>query len=121
MAGAFALLGPFESWQIGQLGYSAPLYPGDLGGPHNLSEEFRWNIPVLFYSYDSSFLEYFGSNGVVAVDKAFAIFNNLTNVSSYSSALSEFPLEASRVNFRAQALNMYDLKSYTMAFLMEEL
>jgi hypothetical protein len=120
-AGAFALLGPFESWQIGVMGYGPPAYPGDLGGPHNLGEEFRWNVPVLFYGYDTSFLDYFGSNGVVAVDQAFAVFNNLTNVSSYSPGLTEFPLEVTRVNYRAQALNMYDLKTYTMFFIMEEM
>ena len=31
---------------------------------NNLAEEYRWNSPVLTYSYDESFLNYFGSNGV---------------------------------------------------------
>ena len=37
---------------------------------NNLGEEYRWNSPVLTYSYDETFLNYFGSNGVVAVEKA---------------------------------------------------
>lgn len=120
-SGAFALLGPFESWQVDELGYGEPLYPGDLGGPHNLGEEFRWNTPVLFYSYDGSFLDYFGSNGVVAVDQAMAVFNGLTNVSSYSAGLTEFPLESKRVNHRALALGLRDLKSTAMQLVLEEM
>ena len=34
---------------------------------NNLGEEYRWNSPVVTYSYDESLLNYFGSNGVVAV------------------------------------------------------
>ena len=38
-----------------------------------LGEEYRWNVPVLTYAFDQSFLDYFGSNGVAAVEKAFQI------------------------------------------------
>ena len=34
---------------------------------NNLGEEYRWNSPIVTYTYDESFLSYFGSNGVVAV------------------------------------------------------
>jgi hypothetical protein len=120
-AWGFALLGPFEPWQVPALSYLPAPGGSDVGGPRNLGEEYRWNTPVLYYSYDASFLDYFGSNGVYAVDQAFAIMNSLTNVSSYSHELTEFPLESSRVNFEAQALQLLDVKSSVLHILVEEL
>ena len=134
-ASAFSMLGPEETWQTETLGYwritSATAYPTGGGfyteyddfawHPHNLGEEFRWNNPVLYYACDQSFLDYFGSNGVAAVDAAMAVFNNLTNVSSYSADLHEFPLQESRINYTAQALHLYDLKSTIMEMVIERL
>src|SRR5256885_7537947 len=45
-----------------------------------------------------------------AIDQAFAVLNALTNVSSYSSDLSEFPLEAQTENYEASTLGL-DRKS----------
>lgn len=87
----------------------------------NLGEEYRWNKPVLYYSYDQSFLDYFGSNGVAAVDAALAMFNKLTNVSFYSEDLSEFPLREARMNYTASALHLFDLKSTVVELLIERL
>src|SRR5256712_7661785 len=50
-----------------------------------------------------------------------AILNGLTNVSSYSADLSEVPQEALRINFRAQALGLFDLKSAALHVLVEQL
>ena len=89
------------------LGYMVPLR-SDIGAPKNIGEDYRRNTPVLYYAFDENFLDYFGSNGVWAVDQAFAILNNsLTNVSSYSADLSEIPLEAKRFNQTAGALNLH--------------
>ena len=132
-ASAFSMLGPAESWQTTAIGYERWVYvtfPADnwvlqstdfAWFPHNLGEEFRWNNPVLYYSFDQAFLDYFGSDGVAAVDAAVAVFNNLTNVSSYSADLHEFPLEESRVNYTASALHLFDLKSTVMELLIERL
>src|SRR5438445_12290564 len=100
-ASGFALLGPKEAFQTAALGYNRLTeldYPATswliLSGPEftyapkNLGEEYRWSVPVLYYTYDTSFLDYFAADGVQAVDSAFAIFNSLTNVSSYTSDLS---------------------------------
>jgi len=114
----FALLGPFEVWQVRELNLREP---GDIGGPHNLGEEYRRNTPVIYYSYDANFLDYFGAKGVAAVESAISIFNGLANVSSYSKDLSEFPLESSRENYTAEALSLVDLKSETMFLLIENL
>lgn len=114
---AFSIKGPYEPYQVPTIGYLDP----DLGAPHNLGEEFRRNAPVVYYTFDQTFLDYFGSNGVAAVEAAFAVLNGVTNVSSYSRDLNEWPLEAQRFNYRAQALALTDLKSFTLAFLMEQL
>ena len=118
-AQAFSLIGPFnETWQVADLGYNIN---GDLGGPKNIGEDYRRNVPVQYYAFDETFLDYFGSKGVAAVDQAFAILNNLKPVSSYSPDLSEVPLEAQRFNHTAAALNLIDLKSMTLAIMMEQM
>ena len=121
-AGAFSLLGPIangpDSYQVPEIGYNLG---GDNGAPKNLGEEYRWNTKTLYYSFDQTFLDYFGSNGVAAIEQAIAIFNGLSNVSAYSTDLSEWPMEAQRINYRAQALHLYDLKSMTMYLLTEQL
>ena len=50
-----------------------------------------------------------------------SILNNLTNVSSYSQSLSEFPLAATRENPTATALSLVDLKSTTLHLMLEQL
>lgn len=71
---AFSLLGPYESWMQTSNSFRQP---ADIGGPMNVGEEYRWNVPVLTYAFDESFLSYFGSNGVYAVEQAFQILNAL--------------------------------------------
>src|SRR5690242_6916 len=101
-AGAFSLLGPFkiganfagEEWQGAPfdnrpqgLGYNLA---GDIGGPMLPFEGYRWNVPVLTYAFDFTFLQYFGPQGVAAVDQAFAILNALPPASQMSPTLTEF-------------------------------
>src|SRR5262245_3681862 len=102
----FALLGPFEGYQTAALSYNLPPVGTDLGGPKNIGEGYRWNTPVVTYAVDANFLNFFGSNGLVEVDKAFAIMNNLTNVSTYTTNLSEWPPNSSRINHRAEAVGL---------------
>jgi hypothetical protein len=121
-AWAFSLGGPIgnggDSWQQPVIGYGID---GDLNAPKNLGEEYRRNVPLMYYACNANFLDYFGSNGVAAVDGAFAILNGLTNVDSYSPDLSEFPLESRHLNYQAGALGLFDLKSWTLAAMMEQL
>src|SRR5439155_9693799 len=84
-------------------------------------EEYRWNTPIIYYAFDQNFLDYFGSNGVFAIEQAVAILNSLGNLSKYSVDLSEFPLESQRINNRAQAFHLIDLKSNALFLMMEEL
>ncbi len=119
-----------DAWQVAVIGYGID---GDLNAPKNLGEEYRRSLPVMYYACNANFLDYFGSNGVAAVDGAFTLLNNaftnnpltgqyLTNgVDSYSPDLSEFPLESRHVNYQARALGLVDLKSWTLAAMMEQL
>lgn len=122
----FALIGPVptgtqpDAFQTAEIGYRLP---GDIGTPKLAIpySGYRRNVPVLYYSFDSSFWEFFGPSGVASIEQAFAVFNNLTNVSMYSSDLSEFPFETERINYVAQAMTLLDLKSATMGLLTEQL
>lgn len=115
-ARAFSLLGPYDVWMQSTNGFRQP---GDIGGPMNLGAEFRWNVPVLTYSFDQSFLDYFGSNGVFAVEQAIQILNDLPPASQLDP--TNYPPEATRWNYQAQALNLTDVKSKTLAVLLEQL
>lgn len=116
-AAAFSMMGVREPYQVGALSYI-----GDFSfTPKNLGEEFRWNVPTLYYTYDQAFYDYFGSNGVYAVDSAVAILNALTNVDSYSENLSEFPLVSTRINWAASAMHLFDVKSCVLENLVERL
>ena len=118
-ASGFALLGPFDTWQVPALAYNPLGF--DIGGPMNLGEEYRWNIRTITYGYDESFLNYFGQRGVQEIDKAIAILNKLPPFSKMSSNLVEFPLDVTRENSRAGALQLLDLKSTAMGYLLEEI
>jgi hypothetical protein len=115
---AFSLLGIYDTWQTAALGYQKN---SDIGGPMNLSEGYRWNTPVITYSFDRSFLLYFGQRGVDEIEKAIKMMNDLPTVSSMSSNLTEFPLDAKRVNYTAQALGILDLKTSALQAFVEKM
>jgi hypothetical protein len=135
-ASAFSLLGPRaedpggEAWQTVANGYSLA---GDIGSVKNITEEYRWNKPVITYAFDLSFINYFGTNGIAAVEAAMAVYNSLPDLSTLSTNLAEYPLQdpvtqavttfrdSRRVNYTAQALNLLDVKSFTMSILAEVL
>ena len=122
-AGAFALIGPvaLDPWQIPQNGFNPLNFDPLPIGPKNLGEEYRRNTPILFYTFDQNFYDFFGSNGVYAVNQAIGEYNVVSNLSSYSANLSEWPLDSTRFNFLAQSLLLLDLKSTTMQLLTEQL
>jgi hypothetical protein len=115
-ANAFSLIGPYTDWMDVFNGYRLTI---DIGGPMNLDEEYRWDVPVITYDFDKSFIAYFGSNGVAAVESAIQILNDLPAASNID--LNNFPTDTRQVNFQAEALNVYDLKSTALALLVEQL
>jgi hypothetical protein len=132
-----------DTWQQEIIGFNpitsylgAPPYLGPevlASGPKNIGEGYRRNTPVIYYSFDQSFAGFFGVYGEQAVDSAMAILNNaftnnpltgqyLTNgVDSYSPDLSEFPLQSQSQNHQATVLGLLDLKSTTLAVMMEQM
>src|SRR6266536_6245397 len=92
---------------------------GDIGGPMDIGEGYRWNVPVVTYGFDKSFIDFFGSNGVAAVEGAIAILNDLSPASTI--VLTNFPLQTLRVNFLGQENYDYDLKSFALVLLLEQM
>jgi hypothetical protein len=118
-APAFSLMGPFASWQATAIGYNLA---GDIGGPMNLGEEYRLTVPVLTYGFDATFLNFFGSNGVVAINSAMAILNTIPAASAMSANLAEFPVQAiGPQNATAANLRVRDLKSAAMSTVLGQL
>jgi hypothetical protein len=119
-ASAFSLLGPFEPWMTTNLGFNNFfLGTSDIGGPKNIGEGYRWNIPVITYGYDQSFLDYFGSNGVAAVESAIQMFNDLPAASETN--LNGYLLDTTRANFTAAQQGLLDLKSGAVGLIIEQL
>src|SRR6185503_15818167 len=120
-AHAFALLGPLDAyanlpgnsanWPIPRIGYN--VFNTDIGVPVNLGEEYRWHKPTVTYAFDQSFLNYFGQQGVEAVEAAVKVLNDLPAASDMN--LYAFPLENKRLNGTAQQLGVLDLKSTTLS------
>jgi hypothetical protein len=115
---AFTLLGPNPAWQTALLSYdvNAPL-PGF--GPMNIGEEYRYNVPTLYYAFTSDFLNYFGDHGAQEIDKAFRMLNDLPSMSQVN--LDSYPLTTLRINHRAQALGLTDLKSFALQSLLYQM
>ena len=115
-AEAFALLGPIQPWMQESNGV---ILPGDIGGPMNIGEGYRWNVPVVTYGFDQSFVSFFGTNGVAAVTSAIQILNNLPPASQNSP--TNYPFNSSAQNGEAFTNQLYDMKSATLPLLLEHL
>ena len=94
-APGFSLMGPPKPWQLpgfgGRpqgLGYSLL---GDIGAPMSPLEGYRWNVPVITYGFDGTFLRYFGTNGVNAIEEAVGILNSLPAASAMTASLTGPP------------------------------
>lgn len=124
---AFSLLGPLptysglpgnfsDTWQVPTIGYNLN---SDIGGPVNIGEGYRLNVPVIYYACDGSFLNYFGQAGLTNIDAAFNILNSITNASSIN--LNAYPYSAEFENATAHSLSLRDLKSATLRMLLEHM
>ena len=118
-ARGFSMLGNYASWQVPGIGYNA--LNTDIGGPMALGEEYRWEVPTIYYAFDQSFLNYFGTKGIDAINAAMKILNDVPPASKMSTNLTEFPLDTIRVNPTAQTLGLLDLKSTALGIMVEEL
>ena len=118
----FALIGPPlttgtpDAFQVQLIGYN--LQNAEDGTPKMIGQEYRRNTPVLYWAYDESFWRYFNTNGVAAVQQAFDMYNSVGKVSQLDP--NDYPEDSRRVNFQAQALLLFDLKSAVAGFLTRE-
>ncbi len=113
---AFSLIGPYATWQTVTLGYQ---WGGDIGGPMNINEGYRWTVPIITYAYDATFLKYYGADGVTAMEAAIKVFNDLPDADSMTPDLSEFALQQFRYNPTAGNLGIRDIKTEAMGFILE--
>jgi hypothetical protein len=74
---------------------------------------------VVTYAFDQTFVDFFGSNGVAAVEGAIAILNGLPPASAVNP--TNFPLQVIRQNYLAQSDYDYDLKSAALVLLLEQM
>ena len=124
---AFSLLGPLptypgvpanfgDAWQVPLIGYDLN---GDIGGPKNIGEGYRINVPVIYYACDAGFYNYFGLTGATNIDAAFDILNAIPNVSSVN--LNSYPFDVTVNNATARSLRLADIKSVTLGILVEHM
>jgi len=118
----FALIGPPlttgtpDAFQVQLIGYD--LNNSENGTPKLIGQEYRRNTPVLYWAYDQFFWQYFSTNGVIAIQQAFDMYNSVGKVSQLDP--NDYPEDSRRVNYQAQALSLYDLKSYLAGLLSNE-
>ncbi len=118
----FSLLGPYlttlggQPFEVRQLGYAKT---NDIGGPMFLHSFYRWNVTNVYYAFDQSFINYFGTNGMKAVDDAFAILNDLPPASKID--LNNYPPDTKLWNPQAEAADLMDVKSTVLSLLVEHL
>jgi hypothetical protein len=85
----------------------------------NIGEGYRWNVPVVTYAFDQSFLGYFGSNGVAQVEAAIQVLNDLPQASAI--VLTNFPVQTWGMNYRANFAGISQLEMSTLPVLFQEL
>ena len=112
----FALKGPPDaSYQLAALNYDGAAAPQMIG------EEYRWNVPILTYGFDTAFINYFGTNGIRAIEGAFRQMNDLPAVSLVTDAVltNNFPLNSQGNNPTAATLLIQDIRSRMLTILVQ--
>ena len=127
-ARAFVLVGPMNATELASGGIDFN-YTDDLGGPKDLKTFFRWNIPLLTYAFDASFMQYFGLEGREAVKEAFTAVNDFFENDQYSGVSSlDLTTHGFRSNYNSSWLNttakngqIIDIKSLTLGLIINHL
>ena len=103
----------------------------DLGGPKRIDEFYRWNCPSLTYGFDASFVQFFGEQGIAAVNDAMHVLNDFF-VPRDGSYLGMSELNLARhgfggnfnttwLNLTAQNENLMDIKSLALGMMVNYL
>jgi hypothetical protein len=106
-------------------------FPDPMGRPTPVKEFYRWNYPELTYAFDSTFIRYFGHNGMAAVSNAFSVLNDFfeptdlayTNGVSSMNLITEFDQHFSTWEFNPSANinSVTDIESITLGMLVNHL
>ena len=132
---AFVLVGPADPAEqtlaFGGTPVTSANISDELGGPKQLDEFFRWNCPDLTYGFDQSFIQFFGQEGINAVDDAMRSINDYflpedgsyAGVSSLNLAKHGFGrnYNTAWLNATAANENLIDLKSLTLGMMVNYL
>ena len=132
---AFVLLGPVDPAEQTLAFGGTPVVSAnisdELGGPKQLDEFYRWNTPDLTYGFDQSFVQFFGQEGINAVDEAMRAINDFflpedgsyAGVSSLNLAKHGFGrnFNTAWLNATAANENLIDLKSLTLGMMVNYL
>ncbi|MDG1889994.1 MAG: hypothetical protein P8L18_01680 [Verrucomicrobiota bacterium] len=112
-AHAFSLAGPQPPWMLEAAPSSAACYGGpellNISGPMAIDEEYRFNVPFVTYGVTADFASYFGKRGVDEIREAIELVNELPTLASLNPA--DYPTRGFRLNHRASALGLTDVKS----------
>lgn len=102
-----------------------------MGNPVPIKQFFRWNYPELTYAYDSTFVRYFGHNGMAAVSNAFRVLNDYyaPEDGSYTNGVSSMDLileydklfRTWEFNPTANLDNVTDMQSMVLGLLVNHL
>ncbi len=127
-AQAFVMMGPANANEV-----AAWNYTDDLGAPKSIDRQFsrmyRWNNPHFVYSFDASFVNYFGPEGMDAVTEAMGVINDFFSNSDYDG-MSQLDLarhgfagnyNTTWVNTTAQNAQIIDIKSLTLGMMVNQL
>ncbi len=142
VARAFVLIGPTNPSIASQGRLAAPNAAGGaavpnpnlddpLGRPTPVKEFNRWNYPELTYAFDSTFIRYFGHNGMAAISNAFTVLNDFfepadktyTNGVSSLNLITEYDQHFSTWEFNpsANVNSVTDIESITLGLLVNHL
>ncbi|MDP7012137.1 MAG: hypothetical protein QF685_12245 [Verrucomicrobiota bacterium] len=101
-----------------------------MGWPVPIKQFYRWNWPELWYAFDSTFIRYFGQDGMQAVHNAFEVLGDYFEPQdkSYSGVSSmdlmkEFDQHFStwKINPSAVSENVYDMETMVLGLLVNHM
>ena len=108
-------------------------YTDDLGSPKTMDRQiprfYRWNTPYFVYSFDASFVNYFGLEGMESVHDAIGVVNDFFSNADYEG-MSQLDLarhgfvgnhNTSWINTTAQNAQIIDIKSMVLGMMVNHL
>jgi len=128
LAQGFVMVGPMATNRLTALGIDLN-YWDDLGGPKERKNFFRWNMPSLTYSFDATFINYFGLEGRFAINEAMTVINDFFSNEDYDG-VSALDLadhgflgnyNTTWVNTTAQNAGIIDIKSLVVGLMVNQL